>query len=130
MRLSEIYLDLITQEFRVDNAGYRFKTHRRTDIGYQCLDKTGKTTAAVPAHFGLAAIAVVKAPGKIRLTALAVLKKDKSIGSNTFLTMAQSNDLFRCQGQIPIAIVYQYEVVPGSIHFYKIHQHNRLFDFN
>ena len=88
------------------------------------LDVAGETARAVAAHFGVAAVCVVKVPRPIAF-ALGVSQEDKTIGADATLAVAEFGDLFTTERGRAVAVINQHEVVARAVHFGELNLHRK-----
>ena len=121
--VGEIHADTVAFERGGDDTGDGFKTGAAIGGGDGALDVAGKTAGAVAAHFGSAAVVVIKIPGPVGFALAGGDEEHKAIGADTALAMADLHDIVGLKFDFPVAIIDENEVVSRPVHLCETNDH-------
>jgi hypothetical protein len=120
--LSETDRDAITMEVGGDNARFGLKAEV-TALSSALLDKPRKTTRAIAAHFGEAAIVVVKLPRPISLSRDAGNEEYEPIRANTTMPIAKAHDLTAAEADGLRPIIEEHKIIARAVHLGEFQNH-------
>lgn len=103
-------------EARENNASGGFKRENAWHRGEESSGKPGETTGSIATHFRFATVAVVIPHPKIRAV-VRRLNREKTVGTDAAMTVANVFNLLGRKSQRKIAIVNENEIVSRSVHF-------------
>src|SRR5581483_7265652 len=89
------------------------------------LNKPSEAARAVAAHLSSAAVAVIKLPGPIGLSADTRHQEDDAVRADPAMPIAQADNLLARKRYRLTAIIQQQEVIPGAAHFCEFQSHRQ-----
>ena len=121
--VGEIDADAVTFEGGGNDAGDGFETGTAVGAGDGALDVAGETASAVAAHFGGAAVVIVKVPRPIGFALTRWNQQHEAIRADTALAMANLHDIVGLEFDFPVAIIDENEVVSRPVHLCETNDH-------